>query len=258
MSLRLTATWLRSPSTPYSCLTDVLFRSPRKTLLVFPSLRHLVEVTLGTAMFHRTSAECQTEMERGEEPADLGLSFVATLLRRDLPQKAACVCVEPSLARRRRHGRYWNVCSMSASRGLPLLLGSRNNSGRSRRNPQGPLAPTQLMSSGSDFPSFGFFGCGAQGHLNEYNANELLRKLYRIGKGQQAAVILGEYSGNVAHARTDAGGVSEIQRLCRHHGAVRGDYTGHSMRRTPPTDRSSWSDRFEGVPAAEHHMRAKR
>ncbi|CAJ1428853.1 unnamed protein product, partial [Effrenium voratum] len=76
-------------------------------------------------------------------------------------------------------------------------------------------------SSGS---SFGFFGYGAQGHLNEYNANELLRKLYRIGKGQQAAVILGEYSGNVAHARTDAGGVSEIQRLCRHHGAVRGDY----------------------------------
>ncbi|CAJ1367275.1 unnamed protein product [Effrenium voratum] len=35
-----------------------------------------------------------------------------------------------------------------------------------------------------------------QGHLNEDNANELLRKLYRIGKGQQAAVILGEYSGN--------------------------------------------------------------
>ena len=79
-------------------------------------------------------------------------------------------------------------------------------------------------SSGSDFPSFGFFGYGAQGHLSEHNANELLRKLYRIGKGQQAAVILGEYSGNVAHARTDAGGVSEIQRLCRHHGAVRGDY----------------------------------
>ncbi|CAJ1341436.1 unnamed protein product, partial [Effrenium voratum] len=74
-------------------------------------------------------------------------------------------------------------------------------------------------SSGSDFPSY-----GAQGHLNEDNANELLRKLYRIGKGQQAAVILGEYSGNVAHARTDAGGVSEIQRLCRHHGAVRGGY----------------------------------
>ena len=42
---------VRSPSTPYSCLTDVLFRSPRKTLLVFPSHRHFVEVTLGTAMF---------------------------------------------------------------------------------------------------------------------------------------------------------------------------------------------------------------
>ena len=77
------------------------------------------------------------------------------------------------------------------------------------------LLQPNSWSSRSDFPSFGFFGYGAQGHLNEYNANELLRKLYRIGKGQQAAVILGECSGNVAHARTDAGGVSEIQRLCR-------------------------------------------
>ena len=78
--------------------------------------------------------------------------------------------------------------------------------------------------SGNDYPSFGFFGLGMQGNLNEDNANDLLRKLYKIGKGQQAAIILGEYSGNCCHARTDAGGVSEVQRLCRHHGAVRSDY----------------------------------
>ena len=66
-SFRLSATWLRSPS-----------EQPSFTALQ-PNLAETLDLS--------------TEMERGEEPADLGLSFVATLLRCDLPQKAACVCV---------------------------------------------------------------------------------------------------------------------------------------------------------------------
>ena len=88
---------------------------------------------------------------------------------------------------------------------LPLLLSLRRNA-RSRRDIERSSTPSQLLGQ-QRLPVLWILRLRMQGNLNEDNADDLL----------------GEHTGHVPHSQTDAGGVSEIQRLCRDH-AVRGNY----------------------------------
>ena len=51
--------------------------------------------------------------------------------------------------------------------------------------------------------------------LDEWSASMLIRKIYKIGKGQQRAMVPGNFYTAFPHASTTAGGVWESQRLCR-------------------------------------------
>lgn len=74
----------------------------------------------------------------------------------------------------------------------------------------------------TNFPSFGFFGMGALGEVTEHRIRQLLKKLWKIPKGKQGVVLLGEVHTFKEHGTLNGGGVMDEQHAVRRKGIVKG------------------------------------
>ena len=89
--------------------------------------------------------------------------------------------------------------------------------------PQGLIRPyTWDPTSPRDFPSFGFYGYGCLGGLSIPTATTLLKKIWKISKGKQGVVLLGEVVTAKEHGSLEAGGTTDEQHLVRRKAVVKG------------------------------------
>ena len=88
---------------------------------------------------------------------------------------------------------------------------------------QGVIRPyTWNPQDATDFPSFGFYGLGAVGKLSPSITSQLLKKIWKISKGKQGVVILGEVASAKEHGTLESGGTTDEQHLVRRKGVVKG------------------------------------
>ena len=77
---------------------------------------------------------------------------------------------------------------------------------------QGVVRPyTWNPQKATDFPSLGFYGLGAVGALSPHLSTQLLKKIWKISKGQQGVVILGEVTSTKEHGTLEYGGTTDEQ-----------------------------------------------
>ena len=87
--------------------------------------------------------------------------------------------------------------------------------------PQGLIRPyTWDRTNPPDFPSFGFYGYGCLGGLSIPTATTLLKKIWKISKGKQGVVLLGEVVTAKEHGSLEAGGTTDEQHLVRRKAVV--------------------------------------
>lgn len=88
---------------------------------------------------------------------------------------------------------------------------------------QGVIRPyTWNPQDATDFPSFGFYGLGAVGKLSPSITSQLLKKIWKISKGKQGVVILGEVASAKEHGTLESGGTTDEQHLVRRKAVVKG------------------------------------
>ena len=89
--------------------------------------------------------------------------------------------------------------------------------------PQGLIRPyTWDPTNPRDFPSFGFYGYGCLAGLSIPTATTLLKKIWKISKGKQGVVLLGEVVTAKEHGSLEAGGTTDEQLLVRRKAVVKG------------------------------------
>ena len=88
---------------------------------------------------------------------------------------------------------------------------------------QGVIRPyTWNPQDATDFPSFGFYGLGAVGAFSPHLTTQLLKKIWKISKGKQGVVILGEVTSTKEHGTLESGGTTDEQHLVRRKAVVKG------------------------------------